>query len=124
MTNKYLTHIPYLEGSDFNKDGSLKPHVTLGKPVIVMCQGLFCGYCTQVKPDFQKLNDMGVVCATIQIDGKGQGDIEATKMLYNLVPDLPGVPCYLLYNSNGSYERVHTGARDVDTLKNLVEKLK
>jgi hypothetical protein len=76
-----------------------------------------------VKPEFQKLNDMGVNCATIQIDGKGEGDKEATKMLSKIAPNLPGVPAYLLYNSNGQLADIHTGKRDVNTLKNVFSKL-
>jgi len=45
-----------------------------------------------VKTEFQKLSELRISCATIQIDGTGIGDKEATKMLRKLVPNLPGVP--------------------------------
>ena len=50
-----MNKVWYLEVQDFDAHGNLKPHVGGGKPVILMAQGNFCGYCQKAKPEFQKL---------------------------------------------------------------------
>lgn len=107
---KYLENIPYLEYSDFNSNGSLKSHITRGKPVIVMCQGINCGYCNLVKPDFQKFSNTSLIStATIQMDSKETIDKGAIQMAVKLCPKLNKIPTYLLFNKDGSYQGYKEG---------------
>lgn len=123
---KYLENVPYLEMNDFTSDMSLKPYVGKGKPVVVMAQGLFCGYCTQAKPAFQKFADQmkgKVVAATIQIDGN-----KSEKMLGQMIDKLDksyrGVPTYLGFNSHGKYVGTHNGGRGTKDLLHFASQLK
>jgi thiol-disulfide isomerase/thioredoxin len=117
--NKYLVGVAYLEHVDINDNGSLKPHVSKGKPSVVMVQGNFCGYCTQAKPAFEKLAKMmsNVNVYTVQIDGE-ESDKKASKQLA-AVNTSPGVPSYLGFDRNGKFVKVHKGGRDEDSLKNF-----
>lgn len=47
-----MEHVGYLEISDFDKNGNVL--VGQGKPVVVMGQGSFCGYCKQASPAYEK----------------------------------------------------------------------
>ena len=98
--SKILYNINYLEEQDVNPDGSLKSHVTKGKPTLVMVQGNFCGYCTQAKPAFQKYanNNKGkVLCATIQGDGEIKGEKELGSRLQKIKYGFRGYPDYVKY---------------------------
>lgn len=119
-----LIGIPYLEGSDVNADGSLSPNVGKGKPVLVMVQGNFCGYCTKAKPAFQELANAlkNVVCCTVQTDG-GPSDKEANAKL-SVVNKSPGVPAFLGFNSQGKFMASHNGNRDVASLKAFADSLR
>ena len=115
-----MENVPYLESSDFNPDKSLKPSVNKGKPVVVMCQSLGCGYCTQAKPAFtqfcKQTNAMG---CTIQMDAEPE--------LGQLVPALDksfrGVPTYLGFNKAGKYVKTHDGGRDAASLMAFAKSL-
>ena len=50
-----MENVWYLEDTDFVQ-GALKPYVGKGKPVVVMAQGSYCGYCQTAKPAFQSLS--------------------------------------------------------------------
>lgn len=121
--DKLLINIPYLEESDINPDSSLKPNVCKGKPVLLMVQGNFCGYCTKAKPAFQKCVQMvpEVVFATVQTDGS-PSERKASQML-SAVNKSPGVPAYLAFNKNGKFIGLHTGGRDVQDLKAFCQTL-
>lgn len=121
--DKIMINIPYLENSDINGDASLKNHVCKGKPVLLMIQGNFCGYCTKAKPAFQKFAQMSpeVVCATIQTDGS-PSERKAGQMLSS-VNKSPGVPAYLGFDRNGKFVSVHSGGRDVQDLKAFAQSL-
>jgi thiol-disulfide isomerase/thioredoxin len=112
-----LVGIPYLEDSDINPDASLKSHVNNGKPVVMMVQGNYCGWCLKAKPDFQKLAEQvpNVVLVTVQTDG-GPNDKKASQML-SAVNKSPGVPAFLGFNSQGKFVKTHDGGRDVQSLK-------
>jgi thiol-disulfide isomerase/thioredoxin len=121
--DKILIGVAYLESSDINPDGSLKPHVTKGKPVIVMVQGNFCGYCTMAKPAYAQLAKAlnNCVVATIQSDGS-PSERQASKLVSQLY-DSKGVPAYLGFNSNGKLASVHSGGRDVQSLQQFASSL-
>ena len=99
MNGKFLEKIPYLEGVDFNSDGTLK--VFGDKTKIVMVQANFCGHCIRAKPEFQKAKDMNtnknVVFCTIQGDG---GESEKQAMMY-IKPHFSGFPTYMIFDKNG-----------------------
>jgi thiol-disulfide isomerase/thioredoxin len=104
--SKHLVGVPHLEMEDFTPDMKLKPHVTRGKPVVVMAQGHFCGYCTQAKPAFAAFcKETTIVGATIQIDSEKDvgGKISGWDKTYR------GVPFYLGFNSKGQYVKSHSG---------------
>lgn len=105
-----LVKINYLEDGDVNDDGSLKPHVGNGLPVLVMVQGNFCGWCTKAKPEFQKLQGNGsFAVVTVQTDGE-EGDRRANNKM-SKVNKSPGVPSFLGYDKNGKFVRSHEGER-------------
>jgi thiol-disulfide isomerase/thioredoxin len=113
--SKFLIRVPYLEDNDFNPDNSLKPYVNNGKPIVLMVQGLFCGYCSQAKPAFQQLAKE-VPVATLQIDG-GPSEKQASNRVSKLDPTYRGVPVYLGFSSSGKFLKVHKGGRDLQSLK-------
>uniref|UniRef100_A0A6C0EM34 Thioredoxin domain-containing protein n=1 Tax=viral metagenome TaxID=1070528 RepID=A0A6C0EM34_9ZZZZ len=124
MSKKYLVNVPYLEDSDFNPDNSLKPYVGNGKPVVVMCQGLFCGYCSQAKPAFEQFthSSNNVIGATLQIDG-GPSEKTASKRISMLDKSYRGVPTYLGFGSDGKFQKVHNGGRDLNALRSFAASL-
>lgn len=112
-----LINVPYLQGPDINADGSLTPEVGKGKPVVIMMQGDFCGYCTQAKPDFQKFanESKNVQACTVQIDDQDPSGKEAGVKL-KVINQAPGVPAYLGFGANGRYKASHNGGRDFASL--------
>lgn len=115
-----MENVAYIEAGDINPDGSLKPYVNNGKPVILMCQGSFCGYCTKAKPAFQKVANhyyktKTVVCATILTDGS-DSEKEAAKFIKRWNSKHQGVPEYLGFDKNGKFEKVYQGNRDENSL--------
>jgi len=123
MADKILVGIPYLEDSDINPDASLKAHVNNGKPVVMMIQGNFCGYCTKAKPAFQQLASASpnIAVVTVQMDG-GPSDKKASQMLA-AVNKSPGVPAYLGFNKQGKFVKVHSGGRDLQALQQFAASL-
>lgn len=113
--DKILVDIPYLEGSDILPDGSLKPSVGKGRPVVVMLQGNFCGYCTQAKPVFQAIAKNPIFAvATVQTDG-GEGDRSAAAILGKFNSS-GGVPAFLGFDKTGKFKVQHQGNRDPESL--------
>lgn len=120
---KILVDIPYLEEADVNADGTLKPHITNGKPVVLMLQGDFCGYCTQAKPEFQRLRQRArdFSCATIQIDGP-PSDRKANAVVSKVV-QTQGVPAFLGFNRQGRFASMYNGPRTADGLEAFAQSL-
>lgn len=117
-----MENVAYLEENDISQSG-LKSHVCQGKPVLLLIQGNFCGYCTKAKPAFEQLakSTNGIVCATIVIDGSPSEKKAAT--LVGKWQTSPGVPAYLGFNSQGQFVKAHQGGRDVASLKNFASSL-
>lgn len=112
-----MEQVLYLEEEDVNADGSLPQSVCQGKPVVVMVQGKFCGYCTQAKPafkDFANSND-DVKGVTIQMDAS-PGEKKAAALVTGKDKSYRGVPAYFGYGADGSYRGVHGGGRDLPSL--------
>lgn len=121
--SKVLLNIPYLEDHDIETDGTLKPHVSRGKPSIIMIQGDFCGYCNMAKPDFQQLIDSDDVNVfTIQIDASDSERNAAKKL--GKINNSPGVPAYVGFKSDGTTGISHKGGRDLKSLKSFISELK
>ncbi len=103
--------IAYLEDEDFTSDGKLK--LKPGKPVVIMIQGDFCGYCKQMKPAFQGMAKKmrgKVMCATIQIDGD-ESEKKLAKRLSKILPvDYKGVPMVVSFNG-GNFGKEYKGDR-------------
>lgn len=116
--------VAYLENEDFDHEGNLKID-TNGKPVCIMLQGTFCGYCTQMKPEYHKfaraLGDK-VFMATILIDGN-DSEKQLNKRLSSFIPDYQGVPIVLGYDKNGKYVKTHDGDRTAKALASFAQTL-
>lgn len=119
-----MENVAYIEVDDINPDGTLKPYVTNGKPVIMMCQGLFCGYCTKAKPAFEKIakTNPTFVFASILTDGE-ESEKAAAKFIKVWNEDHRGVPDYLGFDKNGKFKKVHSGGRDEKSLMDFATSL-
>jgi thiol-disulfide isomerase/thioredoxin len=117
-----MENVTYLEGSDINQDGSIKPHALTGKPIIVMVQGNFCGHCTRAKPAFaQFAKNPYCSCMTVQIDGD-EGDKAAGQAL-SAVNKSPGVPVFLGFSRDGKYVKVCDGPRTPESWASFAKTL-
>ena len=124
---KYLNKpVAYLQDFDFDKNGNLiNEKIKKNKPVIIMIQANFCGYCTQAKPAFQEFankNSDKVFCATIQGDGTEKGEQELSKRLKKIDPNFQGFPSYIAYKK-GEFLKIHDSGRDYDSLVEFMKSL-
>lgn len=111
------TGVLFLEGDDFNKDGSFK-YSQDGKPMLIMLFGTFCGHCKSTAPVFAQLFNQyknKIMCAVIQVDG-GSSEQQAVAILRaSVAPHLSGIPAFLLYK-NGKYQATYSGERTLAAL--------
>jgi thiol-disulfide isomerase/thioredoxin len=124
---KYLNKpVAYLQDFDFDGKGKLiNEKIPKNKPVIIMIQANFCGYCTQAKPAFQEFankNSDKVFCATIQGDGTEEGEKELSKRLKQIDPNFQGFPSYIAYK-HGEFLKIHDSGRDYDSLVEFMKSL-
>jgi len=111
-----MKNVVYLEIEDFTPEGNLKPYVCAGKPVIIMGQGNFCGYCKQAKPAFAKFAQNGqVIACTIVSDG-GETEKPCAKFFRKWDPSHRGVPAYFGFDRTGRFVKTHRGGRDTKSL--------
>lgn len=118
----FMIGVPYLEVTDFNSDGSLKNYVGKGKPVLIMVQGNFCGFCAKAKPDFEAFSKIAqnVVAVTLQTDGSTQQEKDAAKLVASTTNNAAkGVPAYLLYGVDGKFKKAEVGLRTKDQLQQI-----
>ena len=111
--------VAYLTSKDFDENGNLINPQLKDKIVIIMIQAAFCGYCTIAKPAFQDFaNKMQgkIFCATIQGDGKENGEKELNDMIKKIDPSFRGFPGYVAYK-NGKYVKSHQGGRSIQDLE-------
>lgn len=123
--SKILIDVPYLEDSDINDNGDLKPIVCKGKMTLLLVQANFCPHCTVVKPDFQKLqkhNDKFTI-ATIQGDGEGSDKRAYQKLSNRLGDKLRGFPTYIVFNSDGTFKEICEAGRDYSSLSKYMQQL-
>jgi len=116
--------VAYLENEDFDHEGNLVVN-TGGRPTCIMLQGTFCGYCTQMKPEYHKfakaLGDK-VFMATILIDGN-QNEKQLNERLSSFIPNYEGVPIVLGYNKDGKYVKTHDGDRTAKAIATFAQSL-
>jgi thiol-disulfide isomerase/thioredoxin len=100
MTEFNNTPVHFLELDDVKPDGTLIANI--GKPIFVMIQGTFCGYCTKSKPDFAKfaVQNPQIFCATVLIDGN-DSEKALNKVLSKVIPDYKGVPTFYGITKSG-----------------------
>ena len=115
--SKILVGVPYVEGEDVNGDGSLKKYVGKGKPIVMLVYGSFCPHCTRVMPTFEQLAKSlpDVQCVAVQSDG-GPSDKQAYQMISQIAP-MQGVPSFLKFSPDGRYMGMHSGGRDMASLR-------
>ncbi len=100
---EYMTKpVAYLDSSDFDDEGNIinKDIPQNDKPVFIMIQANFCGYCRIAKPDFQKFCENNVdkfFCASIQADSNEQLVKDLQPKIGKIYPNLMGFPSYMLY---------------------------
>ena len=90
-----------------------------------MIQAAFCGYCTQMKPDFQKFADSNpnIFCATIQGDGKEPGEKELGNKLKKISPSFRGYPDVVGYY-NGKYVSTNNLGRSKEDLEKFAKTIR
>jgi len=125
-------NILYLEESEFDNNFRLisKIKKNTGKPyfsrrTVVFVQGNYCGYCSKMKPTFQKvadkLNDENIDFATICIDSKNPKEkIFQTDVLTKIIGEnLNGVPLILIFD-NGHVTKKQYGLMNENELMTFI----
>jgi thiol-disulfide isomerase/thioredoxin len=118
---KYLNKpVAYLQDSDFDSEGNLiNPDIPSDRPVVLMIQAVFCGYCTEAKKAFQEFAETykdKVFTATIQGDGKEKGEKELSARVGKIKPGFRGYPDYVLFKG-GKRQDVEIKGRGLEHLK-------
>lgn len=114
--------IVYLDNTDFDANGLLK----YKKPVIVLLQGNFCGYCTKIKPmyqDFANKHSNKILVATIQADSSFQQDQALNKRINNIIPDIEGYPDFILFNDGKFISRFEENERTLQNLEKFISQI-
>lgn len=116
--------VAYLDSSDFDDEGNIInkniPHND--KPVFIMLQANFCGYCRMAKPDFQKFAENNVdkfFCASIQADSNEQLVKDLQPKMNKIYPNLFGFPSYIVYFKGKKI--VYEGGRKVQDLQTFAD---
>uniref|UniRef100_A0A6C0D1H8 Thioredoxin domain-containing protein n=1 Tax=viral metagenome TaxID=1070528 RepID=A0A6C0D1H8_9ZZZZ len=123
MNSKYFQKIPYLQISDFNKNGEIinKQLLDSKLPIILLMQANYCHYCTVMKPAFQEVankNNKSIIYATIQIDGDQLGEKELSSVLKNIDKSFSGFP-HICAFVNGKNVKTYSGDRSVSSLQSF-----
>ena len=118
----YLTRpVVYLDSNDFDDEGNIiNPNIPKDKPVFIMFQANFCGFCKMAKPDFQEFAEKNTnfFVATIQADSQNPDVANFKNKINKIYPDLVGFPSYMfyaqgkriIYNGGRSYKDLQTFA--------------
>ena len=120
---KFNQHVSYLEDEDFDSNGRIL--LDLEKPLIVMLQGEFCGFCREMKPSYQDAAEKSKNIAyfsTIQMDGD-ESEKKLAKRFGDIVGmEIPGVPSVYAILPNGSAKE-YSGDRSTGSLCEFVKSL-
>ena len=118
----YLTRpVVYLDSTDFDDEGNIiNPLIPTDKPIFIMFQANFCGFCKMAKPDFQEFAEKNpnFFVATIQADSQNPDVANFKNKINKIYPDLVGFPSYMfyaqgkriIYNGGRSYKDLQTFA--------------
>lgn len=129
----YLTRpVAYLDGNDFDDEGNIiNPDIPKDKPVFMMFQANFCGFCKIAKPDFQQFAEKNpnFFVATIQSDSNVPEVSKLKNKINKIYPNLIGFPSYLIYakgkriiyNGGRSYKDLQTFADGLDDYIKVIE---
>lgn len=120
----YLTRpVAYLDTNDFDNDGNLiNPLIPSDKPVFIMFQANFCGYCKLAKPAFQEFaekNKDKFFVATIQADSQIPEVQQLKEKSQKIYPNLIGFPSYLLYFKGKRI--IYNGGRTLQDLQSFAD---
>jgi thiol-disulfide isomerase/thioredoxin len=124
----------YLQRNDFDDNGNIIVPELRNKKVIIMLQANYCGHCTTAKPDFyraakhlKELENNGgtsykdrIVFATIQADGKEEGEKELNELLGLIKPGFIGFPDYVMYVNGKRSNDSGPPGRDFNNIINYV----
>jgi thiol-disulfide isomerase/thioredoxin len=116
--------VAYLDSSDFDDEGNIinKNIPQNDKPVFIMLQANFCGYCRMAKPDFQKFAENNVdkfFCASIQADSNEQLVKDLQPRLGKIYPNLFGFPSYIVYYKGKKV--IYEGGRKLQDLQTFAD---
>ena len=116
-SNPFDDNILYLENQDMDDQGNFVFETDM--PIMVLCQGSYCGWCRKMKPAYVEaaLALRGkVLFTTIHADSENAGERElAMRMSKN--HEIPGYPAVFLVK-NGRVVKKYEGNR---TTQNLIE---
>ena len=113
--DKLNDKIIFLEDSDFDADGRLK-YSQYNKPMLVMVGANFCKYCQQMAPVLNALasNNKDLIVGVIKVDGNPNEQKLGQRLGQSL--KIAGLPSFLLFR-DGTYKKMHSGARTEKALK-------
>ena len=134
MTTKLFLNDPivYLDNDDFDEQGELKQLAMFSdssKPIFIMIQSNFCGFCSMAKPHYQEFateNKDKAYFATIQGDEARPERSLSIKLLMDRItkiyPEFFGYPSYLiLYKGKKfKYEKDRTKASLNEVLNQIL----
>lgn len=113
-------NVIHLEVDDFKNNILTYKNQPVKGVWIVMVQGSYCGYCTQMKPLYSKMSRdskkyKGVTFATIQIDGSDKERALNDRLPKIINASLSGVPAFLRFE-NGKFSAMVVGGQSEDKL--------
>ena len=118
----FKENVVYFENSDFDEMGRLINPLVKNKPVMILVVSSNCGFCTQIKPEYQKAADIlenKVVVGAISMDGNPDPEDESMlkQKLHKIIPGFRGVPV-IIFMKKGRLVKEYKNDR---TTKTIVE---
>lgn len=114
--------IVYLQDSDMDDKGNF--NVEPDMPMIVMCQGNYCGYCKQAKPAFAQaartMFNQALFC-TIHFDSENKDERELGHRVGKFV-EIPGLPCWFAVGKDGKIKGKYSGDRSAASFEEFARK--
>jgi thiol-disulfide isomerase/thioredoxin len=119
MVFEFKYPIGYLEFSDFDEKTGMLTGELAKSPVFVMIQADYCGACSKVKPEFQKLANNGKFhVMNIQIDGKRESEKKILSILDVIIPNTNSIPAFVLFSQGKKIK--YKGAPNAQEFLNFV----